>query len=275
MTRTLSSRKQRPEHVFVLGSRAKLRLPLPERVTAWKTSEIKASVSKAPGRAVFISYGQDATDALLKLSLGAKKRLQFNQLLAIEPPRAASIPALLGIFKAVVGYGADYRWLPLDELVHVIAGDEAEHRFIGGAADHETESLALVRGDGSTLVVPFSSFEATGTGTKPDFHELSFTDYGHTVELGDYEASADAILYEADPDYRKWLKRERKRSEKSFGASLMRARLQRGLKRTDFAPLSAKTLARIERNEIDKPHGKTLEVISKCLGVPADQINSY
>jgi hypothetical protein len=50
--------------------------------------------------------------------------------------------------------------------------------------------------------VPFSFFAPSGDGTKPDFSKVRVTDIGHTVALGDYEASADAILYEADRAYR-------------------------------------------------------------------------
>jgi hypothetical protein len=53
-----------------------------------------------------------------------------------------------------------------------------------------------VRGDLATLVTPFSYFRVSGDGTKPDFTKLSFADYGLTVGLGAYEASADGILYE-------------------------------------------------------------------------------
>lgn len=49
---------------------------------------------------------------------------------------------------------------------------------------------------------------------------LGLTDYGRTVALGDYEASADAILYELDPVYRRSVKKLRRQSEKTFGASL-------------------------------------------------------
>jgi transcriptional regulator with XRE-family HTH domain len=55
----------------------------------------------------------------------------------------------------------------------------------------------------------------------------------------------------------------------------MRLRKQRRLKRSDFAPVSSKEIARIERNEIDKPHSKTLETIAGRLGVRAEEIDSY
>ncbi len=132
-----------------------------------------------------------------------------------------------------------------------------------------------MRGDRQTVVVPFSLFEETADGVKPDFGALSFTDYGHTVALGEYEASADAILYEIDTEYRRKLNKERQKCERSFGASLRRLRIQKRLNRNDFAPLAAKTIARIERNEIEKPHGKSLDTIAHRLGVPVDQIETY
>jgi transcriptional regulator with XRE-family HTH domain len=52
-------------------------------------------------------------------------------------------------------------------------------------------------------------------------------------------------------------------------------RKQRRLKRTDFAPISSKEIARIERNEVGKPHAKTLEVIADRLGVRAEEIENY
>ena len=57
--------------------------------------------------------------------------------------------------------------------------------------------------------------------------------------------------------------------------SLFRLRQQRRLKRTDFAPLTAKTIARIERNEVAKPHGTTLNAIAKRLRIAPDEIADY
>jgi hypothetical protein len=93
--------------------------------------------------------------------------------------------------------------------------------------------------------------------------------------IGDYEASADAILYELDASYRCRLTKQRRQSERTFGASVMRLRKQWRLKRSDFAPITLKEVARIERNEIQKPHAKTLGAIARRLGVRPDEIESY
>lgn len=199
----------------------------------------------------------------------------MGNLLTLEPPRPESVPSLCGLFERVIGAIAGYRWLPFEELPTVLSGKAAADRFIGGAADPQGETFALVRGNLATLVVPFAYFKTSGDGTTPDFSKLSFSDYGLTVSLGDYEASADGILYEFDAAYRQKLKKERLKSEQSFGASLRRLRLQRGLKRSDFVPVASKTLARIERGDVERPHGKTLDTIVQRLGVSADQIEGY
>ena len=68
--------------------------------------------------------------------------------------------------------------------------------------DQDGKTLTLIRGDNSVIVVPFSFFNVSGDGTEPDFTKVKLIDYGHTVALGIYEASADAILYEYASDYR-------------------------------------------------------------------------
>jgi transcriptional regulator with XRE-family HTH domain len=37
----------------------------------------------------------------------------------------------------------------------------------------------------------------------------------------------------------------------------------------------SKEIARLERNEVEKPHARTLEVLAERLGVPANEIDSY
>ncbi len=168
-----------------------------------------------------------------------------------------------------------FQWLPKDELVEVITCAAASERLIGGSVDLQGKTLTLLRGDITTLVAPFSLFPPSGDGISPDFTRVGFTDYGRTVALGDYEASADAIFYELDPGYRRQLNKQRRQTERSFGASLLRLRKQRRLKRSDFAPLSSKEIARLERNEVASPHAKTLETIAHRLDVRPEEITGY
>ena len=65
------------------------------------------------------------------------------------------------------------------------------------------------------------------------------------------------------------------KQDSSFGAALHRLRLQKGLTREGFPRVSAKTIARIERGEVEKPHRETLEIIARKLGVRVEEIGSY
>jgi len=240
-----------------------------------RSADLSALVHEASKKSVFVSSNQNSTENLLKAGLRLSRGGRMGELLTLEPPRPESVPPLSGLFERVIGASSGYSWLPVGELMTVLSGKEASDRFIGGAVDRQSETLALVRGNLATLVVPFSYFTESGDGTKPDFGNPSFTDYGLTVALGAYEASSDGILYEFDGVYRQKLNKERRQNERTFGAALRRLRLQRGLKQGDFAPLTAKTIARVERSEVQKPHGKTLQIIAQRLGVNADQIESY
>ena len=170
---------------------------------------------------------------------------------------------------------ARMKWLPTSELIEAVTTDDSSDRFVGGSVDHKAKTLTLVRGDITAIVAPFRIFPKSGDGTAPDFMRLRLADHGRTIVLGDYEASADAVLYELDADYRRRLNRQRPDRERTFGAALLRLRKQRRLKRTDFTPVSAKEIARIERKEVEKPHAKTLNIIADRLGVPPDEIGTY
>jgi len=205
---------------------------------------------------------------------GAKKIL--GNLLMLQSPRIESVPALRALFRNVVGEGGNFKLLPLDELAEVLMApwEEARDVFIGGLYDPTTQTFSLTRGNFETLVVPLSLFRPSGTN-KPDPAGFNVTNYGHTIHLGDYEASADAILYEADADYRKRVHAKRREQDKGFGASLRRLRLQRHVKRTGFPGLSPKTIARIERGEIEKPQGRTLNILASSLSVSPGEIETY
>lgn len=238
-------------------------------------AEVEAAVASSAKRVTWISFTRKATDILLEKAVGSRAGLRGAHLITLAPPRSESIPALLGLFQPVFGLVEGFEWLPEDELVEAVMRDDASDLFLGGGVDTKAKTLTLLRGDVTAVVAPFSLFPKAGDGTSPDFSRLRLADYGRTVVLGDYEASADAILYELDSEYRRRLNRQRRQDERSFGASLGRLRRQRRLKRSDFAPVSAKEIARIERNEVGKPHAKTLQAIADRFGVRPDQIESY
>jgi hypothetical protein len=236
---------------------------------------VEAAISHPAQRATWISFTRRFTDILLEKAVAARATLREAHLITLTPPRSESIPALLGLFHPVVGLVEGFQWLPREELVEALTRDDASDRFVGGSVDPKAKTLTLLRGDLEVVVAPFAIFQESGDGTAPDFSRLRLTDHGRTVALGEYEASADAILYELDPDCRRRLKKQRRQSERTFGASLMRLRKQRRLRRSDFAPISSKEIARIERNEVEKPHAKTLEAIAHRLGVRPEEIEGY
>ena len=152
--------------------------------------------------------------------------------------------------------------------------DKACDVFVGGTVDRATGTLALVRGNLDRLTVPLSLFRPSGKRS-PDFRFFELDDYGRTLRFGEYEASADVVLWEADPDYRNRAKAKERAHAKGFGPSLRRLRKQRGLSQSDFPNVARKTISRIEKGGVDKPHGITLNRIAKALGVPAEEIETY
>ncbi len=254
------------------------RAKIPGAVFCQGRAQIAKTLRHAPARSFWVSMKQSATDDVLRSAqVCQRRRGTIYGLVTVEPPRPNSVPGLASCFRRLAGTAPNSKLLPVEELLDVLSAParEAASLFIAGVADMESQTLALTRGNMKTITVPFSIFKPPGTGVQPDFAQLSLIDYGHTVRLGDYEASSDAILYEVDPEYRRKAKKKLLADAQTFGASLRRLRIQKGLSRADFASLSSKTIARIERNEVEKPHGETLRVIADRLGVEPDEIESY
>lgn len=179
------------------------------------------------------------------------------------------------LFRMVISPGRDTRFLDRAELIEAIKADNREDVFIGGTVDGADEVVIFYRGNLSRMAVPFSWFIRPRETDRPDFSTLGLADHGQTVRLGRFEASADAILYAFDAGYRKRAKQRQLELDDSFGAALRRLRLLKGMSRRDFAPLSAKSIARIERGEVARPRARTLGRIAKKLAVEPDAIETY
>lgn len=235
-------------------------------------TRIRDSLVHASKDTLWISFEKALTEALLKSvkwpspSLGA--------VLLLHRPDVETLPALRDCFREVV-FSLNDGFLSPEELGEVLVAENRANLFIGGIVNSSSKTITLWRGNLSSLTVPFSAFEPSGKGTKADFGKFAITDYGHTIKLGDYEAASDAILYEFDPECRREQAKQRLASEKSLGASLRRLRKQRRLRREDFAPLSPKTIARIEQGKVDRVHKSTLSTIAKKLGVKPEDIEDY
>jgi Helix-turn-helix domain len=178
------------------------------------------------------------------------------------------------VFRFVVSPGQGMRLLPPAELKDVLAAPDRGDLVIGGFASPCDDLVVLYRGTLEPLVVPFAWFERR-PGVRLDFDALGVGDYGQTVAFGDYEVATDSILYAHDAAYRRRAKQRELEHDGSFGASLRRLRLSHGLRRGDFAGISEKEVARIERGEITTPHRRTLETIAARLGVEVEELGSY
>jgi len=178
-------------------------------------------------------------------------------------------------FRYVVSADHAVKLLPIDQLVEVVSSPERNDLFIGVATDPEDFTVVLFRGSLEPLVVPMSFFGVGRPGAPADLPAFDVVDYGQAVRVGEREASADAVLYAFDADYRRRKKALRVEQDESFGGALRRLRILRGLPRTGFEGVSAKEIARIERGEVGRPHQRTLELLARRLGVGAGDITSY
>ena len=165
--------------------------------------------------------------------------------------------------------------LPPGDLAAVLATPHPEDYFIGGVVNHEDTTVILHRGDFESVVVPFAWFHTTPGQPVPDFQRFRLTDHGQTVCLGEYEAAADAILFDFDAEVRRRQKSNALSQDTSLGASIRRLRIQRGLSRDLFRGISEKTIARIEHGQVVNPHKSTLTKIARRLGVSIDALGSY
>jgi hypothetical protein len=178
------------------------------------------------------------------------------------------------VFRFVVSPGHGMRLLPPEELRDVLAAPEREDLVIGGFVSPCDDLVVLYRGTLEPLAVPYAWFQRR-PNARPRFDELSITDHGQTVAFGDYEVAVDMILYDHDAAYRKRARKRELERDDSFGASVRRLRLSRGLGRGDFPGVSDKEVARIERGEIATPHRRTLETLAARLGVSLEELGSY
>jgi hypothetical protein len=219
-------------------------------------------------RAVFISFGSDWTS----LSGVAPLARAAQRLLSMRPIDEARRALAHALFDTVVAASEGVKLLARDELLEVMSAPNRKDYIIGGSAGGDP--LVFFRGDLSRLIVPRSFFRAS-PASKPHFHDFEITDCGQAVEFGDYGASTHALLYAFDPEYRRRAKARAVEKDESFGGALRRLRTLRGLRQSDFGEVSREEIARIERGRVKKPHGATLEVIAKKLGVRPEKIATY
>lgn len=253
------------------------RFPKDAYVVCSRLQQIGDMARQATKDSLWVSSRPTMIDALVRV-VAAQHRLEtpIGKILMLNPPRAEVVPMLETVFSHVMGQSSSFKFLPLDQLSEVLSAPERKKRdlFIGGAVDMPSHTLVLVRGDCDNVVAPLSIFRPSGNA-HPDFDRFELDDHGQTIRFGDYEASADFVLYEIDPAYRRRIHAERRKEEKGFGPSLRRLRILKKLRRDQFRGVSEKTIARIERGEVQKVHEQTLRVICHALNVEPDQVETY
>ena len=193
--------------------------------------------------------------------------------LVLEELGAGALAMLNALFERVVAPPASL--LSVEELVEVFRSEQGPDLCIGGIVDPVAGVVTLYRGDLRSITAPLSLFPPTPEGLVPDPSAFSVTDYGRTLVFGEYEAAFDVVLYERDPEYRRRLAAQRRAEDQGFGASVRRLRLQRGLRQNDIAGVTSKTVARIERDEVSRPHAGTLIKLATAFGVPVEELGAF
>jgi hypothetical protein len=202
------------------------------------------------------------------------QRRGLGDLLYLERPRPEAVLPARSFFDHVVWTDTRKHWLPSGEMFEILTLPDARKYVVGGLVDQETGTLTVYRGDLSAVTVPLSVFKPTGTGLLPDLTDFGVIDGGQAVRFGAYEATADVIFYEGDPDFRRELNTHRRQQERGLGPAVRRLRIQRGLRQTDFGSVPAKTMTRIECGQITRPHRRTLEAIAHKLGVSPQELDT-
>jgi hypothetical protein len=261
---------------FLIGGKTPRRLPKGLSHLSGR-KRIYEAMAEAPAAECWIVSDRKSIEDLLAAAVQLRawqgaRRHRLGNLAFLEMPPLSSLAPAEAMFTRVAWADS---WLPLFQLLEVLAAPNRQDLIIGGTVDPHSRTLTVYRGNFSQVTVPLSIFKPSGDGTEPNPEDFGILEYGQGIRLGNYESSAYAIFYEGDPAYRKQLRARRRDEDKTFGASLRRLRIQRGLFQRDFAPLAARTIARIENNKVGKPHGKTLSIIASRLNVEPDAIETY
>lgn len=256
--KALSPERVRTEEDAITAIRHVLALPPRKREALWIADQSRIGLLSS----FFDSYRASKT--------------MLGDVIVLGRIGASRCAVLASLFRRVLASDDEsFRAVPLDVLSEILRSPDPSKLAIAAGVDKDLGALVLYLGNRERLTAPLSSFGRSGDGTEPDFDDLAIIDCGQTIRFGTYEAAVEAILYENDPAFRRLRAKERRESEKSFGASLRRLRLQRGLSRDAFPEISAKEIARLERGEVKRPHVSTLNAIAARLGVRPEDIETY
>ena len=266
-------------HVYVVSSAKKQPKRFAEIFVKWRHAgklrsdrELVSCFQVAEPRSIWLSPDAKSLRALTEKLSGGRGE---HRVLVFESIADSTRQVLSAYFRHVLTVRDSLFLLDPPELIDVLSSEDKQDLFIGGTVDAKDQAVVLYRGSLDPLVVPLAWFSAGKHSPPADPTKFAVEDSGQTVRLGDFEAATDAILYEFDREYRARSRKHAIETDDSFGASLRRLRLQKGLSREDFNGVAAKTIARIERNEIQKPHEETLAIVADRLGVSREALGTF
>lgn len=246
----------------------------PSLLPCWVTSaeDARRAAKSDDGRIVWIVSKTDLAEQIVREVAHRRISRRVGQILCLRMIRSPLLPALENRFTKVAFVSSA---LPKEELKAVLNATNRTERFVGGTLDDRSKVITLWRGDLRPIVVPFDAFQPTANGIRPRFDNFSVSDYGATLKFGGYEASADAVLYEYDADFRRRMRQRRLAADRTLGASIRRLRMQRQLSQRDFKGIDAKTIARIESGLVKRPQSATLKTIAETLGVSTEELGTF
>src|SRR5215218_7970623 len=214
------------------------------------SEEVREAFAETTRRRKPVLWIADHPEQVVPLAAEPPLVVTNNRLLVLNETQHLQRELLQIVFRIVLAPGDGVHLPELNEMKEILAAPNREDLLIGGAADPVNQIVLLYRGNLQPVIVPYAWFSRRVAARRPDFRDFEITDYGQTLRLGKYEASADAILYAHDPAYRRAAKERMVEQDSSFGGALRRLRLLKGVARSDFPGISEKQIARIERGEI-------------------------
>jgi hypothetical protein len=145
-------------------------------------------------------------------------------------------------------------------------------RFIGAVPDSALAAITIFRADLSAMCIPAHWFEQSGDNHSVDINNLKIEEDGAVIKIGPRRWQSHQIISAFDVNFRRNMRRLELTQNDSLGGLIRRTRKDRRLGRGEFPGIDAKTIARIERNEIMRPQRETLRLIAQTLGLPVEQL---
>lgn len=204
------------------------------------------------------------------LALAGSSR-RSGALVVLFCPRPQIVPGLLRSLDRVIYVDAGAACTP-EQTIEILHTPDRRERIVGALADRGTATVTFWCGDLQPLVVGAGWIRAkTGVGRIAS-DRLRIMDMGKTVAVGESRLLAEEIRCDFDAVFRREFRRRQWATDDSLGSKVRVLRRQLGLRREDFPGVDAKTVARIERNEIRRPQRETLRLMAQTLGLSHEHL---